>query len=106
MKYAVRLIKNTFHPLQVPDSLTIEYGQMILVRTEKGEEALKVLAVSSEIAQQWEKFQPEVLPVIRTLSQKDLETLEEIKKEEVESFIKDNKHLPEIPSEKQMQENG
>ena len=25
---------------------------------------------------------------------------------EVESFVKDNKHLPEIPSEKQMQENG
>lgn len=88
MKYAVRLIKNTFHPLQVPESLTIEPGQMILVRTDKGEEALKVLAVSSEIAQQWEKFQPEMLPVIRTLSQKDLETLDEIKKEEVESFAK------------------
>lgn len=88
MKYAVRLIKNTFHPLQVPESLTIEPGQMILVRTDKGEEALKVLAVSSEIAQQWEKFQPEMLPVIRTLSQKDLEILDEIKKEEVESFAK------------------
>lgn len=88
MKYAVRLIKNTFHPLQVPDSLTIEPGQMILVRTDKGEEALKVLAVNSEILKQWEKFQPEVLPVIRTLSQKDLETLNDIKKEEVDAFSK------------------
>lgn len=25
---------------------------------------------------------------------------------EVEAFVKENKHLPEIPSEKQMQENG
>lgn len=88
MKYAVRLIKNTFHPLQVPDSLTIEHGQMILVRTEKGEEALKVFAVNSEISAQWEKFKPEELPVIRTLSQKDLQTLDEIKKEEVESLTK------------------
>ena len=88
MKYAVRLIKNTFHPLLVPDSLTLEHGQMVLVRTEKGEEALKVFLVNSEISQQWEKFKPEVLPVIRTLSQRDLQTLDEIKKEEVESFLK------------------
>lgn len=88
MKYAVRLIKNTFHPLQVPDSLTIEHDQMVLVRTEKGEEVFKVIAVNSEIAMQWEKFKPEALHVIRTLSQKDLQTLEEIKKEEVESFLK------------------
>lgn len=88
MKYAVRLIKNTFHPLSVPDSLTIEHGQMILVRTEKGEEALKAFAVNSEIASQWEKFQPETLTVIRNLSQKDLETLNEIKREEVESLLK------------------
>lgn len=88
MKYAVRYIKNTFHPIQVPDSLTVEHGQMVLVRTEKGEEALKVFAVNSEISQQWEKFKPETLPVIRTLSQRDLQTLDEIKKEEVESFLK------------------
>lgn len=88
MKYAVRLIKNTFHPLQVPESLTIEHGQMILVRTEKGEEALKAFAVNSEISKQWEKFKPEELHVIRTLSQRDLETVDEIKKEEVESYLK------------------
>ena len=88
MKYAVRLIKNSFHPLQVPESLTIEHGQMVLVRTDRGEEALKVFVVNSEISEQWEKFQPEIFPVIRNLSQRDLETLEEIKKEEVESFFK------------------
>ncbi len=44
--------------------------------------------MNSEISEQWEKFKPETLHVIRTLSQKDLETLEEIKKEEVESFLK------------------
>lgn len=88
MKYAVRLLKNTFHPLHVPDSLTIEHGQMILVRTEKGEEALKAFVVNSEISAQWEKAKPETLTVIRTLSQRDLQTLDEIKKEEVESFLK------------------
>lgn len=88
MKYAVRTIKNTFHPLQVPDSLTVEHGQMVLVRTDKGEEVFKVFLVNEEISAQWEKFKPEALPAIRTLSQKDLETLDEIKKEEIESFFK------------------
>jgi len=88
MKYAVRLIKNTFHPLEVPENLTIEHGQMVLVRTEKGEEALKAFVVNSEISKQWEKRKPEVLKVVRVLTQNDMKTLDEIKKEEVESFLK------------------
>ena len=88
MKYAVRLIKNTFHPLQVPENLTIEHGQMVLVQTEKGEEALKAFVVNSEISTQWEKSKPEALSVIRVLTQEDLKFLDEIKKEEAESFTK------------------
>ena len=88
MKYAVRLVKNTFHPLQVPETLTIEHGQMVSVRTDKGEEVFKTFAVNSEISAQWDKFKPEALHVIRALSQKDMQTLDEIKKEEVESFLK------------------
>lgn len=88
MKYAVRLIKNTFHPLEVPENMSIEHGQMVLVRTEKGEEALKVFVVNSEISKQWEKRKPEVLKVVRIMTQEDLKTLEDIKKEEVESFLK------------------
>ena len=54
-KYAVRYLKNTFYPLIVPDTITIEDGQMVLVRTEKGEEALKAFVVNSQIAEIWEK---------------------------------------------------
>ena len=89
-KFAVRYLKNTFYPLNVPDTLTLEDGQMIIVRTEKGEEALKVFTVNSEISKIWEnsKVKPEPLPVIRVLSQRDLQTLDDIKKEEVTSFFK------------------
>lgn len=90
MKYAVKYLKNTFYPLDVPDTIHIEDGQMVLVRTEKGEEALKAFVVNSQIAKLWEKSEnkPEPFSVIRTLSQRDLQTLEEIKKEEVQSFFK------------------
>lgn len=89
-KYAVEYIKNTFYPLEVPETLTIEDGQMVLVRTQKGEEALKAFIVNSQIVKLWEKSQniPEAFHVVRTLSQRDLQTLDEIKKEEVESFFK------------------
>ncbi len=90
MKYAVKYLKNTFYPLEVPETLHIEDGQMVLVRTEKGEEALKAFIVNSKISELWEKSisKPEPLKVIRSLSQRDLQTLDDIKREEVTSFFK------------------
>ena len=90
MKFAVRYLKNTYYPLNVPDTIHLEPDQMVIVRTEKGEEALKVFLVNSQIEQLWanSKNKPEALNVIRVLSQRDLQTLEDIKKEEVEAFFK------------------
>lgn len=89
-KFAVRYIKNTFYPLIVPDTIALQDGQMVIVRTEKGEEALRAFLVNSEVAKIWEnaKTKPEPLTVVRVLSQRDLQTLDDIKKEEVKSFFK------------------
>ena len=86
VKYAVNLIKNTFHPVQIPDNVEIQQGDLILVRTEKGEEVAKVFVVNSQISQAWKKSQPESLPFIRTLSQKDKEALAELEIAEEEAF--------------------
>ena len=90
MKFAVRYLKNTFYPLNVPDNIHLQDGQMVIVRTEKGEEALKVFLVNSQVEQIWKhaKNKPEPLNVIRVLTQRDLQTLDDIKKEEVEAFFK------------------
>ncbi|MBQ2611858.1 hypothetical protein IJF81_05655, partial [bacterium] len=90
MKFAVRYLKNAYLPLKVPETMRLESGQMVLVRTEKGEEALKAELVNPKIVQIWNasKVKPEELPVIRVLSQRDLQTLDDIKKEEVTSFFK------------------
>lgn len=89
-KYAVRYLKNMYFPLDVPPTVEIEADDMVLVRTEKGEEALKVVYVTDEIAQLWEnsKQKPDAFPVIRVLGERDKQTLQEIKKEEVEAFFK------------------
>lgn len=90
MKFAVRYLKNTFYPLDLPENIQLEDGQMVIARTEKGEEALKAFLVNSEIEKLWNnsKNKPEPLPFIRIMTQRDLQTLEEIKKEEVEAFFK------------------
>lgn len=90
MKYAVRYLRNSFHPLKISENITLQDGQMIIVRTEKGEEALKVFLVNPQIQQAWNnaKVKPEALPYIRTMSQRDLQTLDDIRKEEVSAFYK------------------
>ena len=90
MKYAVRYLKNTFYPLNVPDDMELQDGQMVIVRTEKGEEALKVFRVNSQIEEIWKNAttKPEPLPLIKIMTQRDLQTLDDIKKEEVEAFFK------------------
>ena len=90
MKFAVNYLKNTVYPLIVPENIHLEDGQMVLVRTDKGEEALKAFLVNSKISEIWEKSKnkPEPLTVIRTLTQRDLQTLDDIKKEEVTAFFK------------------
>ncbi len=90
IKYAVNYIKNMFVPVDVPENTVLADGQYILVRTEKGEEALKVHIVNTEIAALWDKAEtkPEPFTFLRVMTKQDLEYLEEIKKEEVTSFFK------------------
>ncbi len=90
MKYAVRYLKNTFYPLDVADNVELSDGQMVIARTEKGEEALKVFVVNSKIKKIWDKSgkEPKPLPLLKIMTQRDLQTLDDIKKEEVTAFFK------------------
>ncbi|MFI3301047.1 MAG: regulatory iron-sulfur-containing complex subunit RicT [Candidatus Gastranaerophilales bacterium] len=90
MKFAVRYLKNKFYPLDVPQGVELCDGQMVLVRTEKGEEALKAFLVNSQVAEIWEncKCKQAPLQVIKVLSQRDLQTIEDLKKEEENAFFK------------------
>ncbi len=88
MKFAVRIIKNTFHPLNVPDGANLHHGQKVLVRTEKGEEVFSVFIVNSQVLKQWQKFKPEPLPLIRTINENDKPILEEQKQLEAQAFFK------------------
>ncbi|MGN0014218.1 MAG: stage 0 sporulation family protein [Candidatus Gastranaerophilaceae bacterium] len=85
-KFAVKLLKNKYYPLQIPDSVQVEHGKYVLVKTDKGEEAVKVFAVSPQIAAIWDKYKPEVLPLIRVLNKEEVQMLDKIRDEENEAY--------------------
>jgi len=92
-KFAVRLIKNQYQPLNVPETITLHHDDYVLVRTEKGEEVAQVEYVPPQIAEAWEKCKdkenaPTPLAVVRVMSKQDLEEYEQIKKENEQAFIK------------------
>ena len=90
IKWAVNYLKNTFHPLDVPDNVELEENQLVIARTEKGEEVLKVFRVNSEISKKFEssdkKFEP--FTFVRTMTNEDMMIYDDIKREEVTSFFK------------------
>ena len=90
IKWAVNYLKNTFHPLNVPENVELEENQLVIARTDKGEEVLKVFRVNSEVAKRFEKSKkmPEAFEFVRVMSNEDLMIYDEIKKEEVSSFFK------------------
>lgn len=88
MKFAVRLIKNTFHPLKVQDDVNLKQDQLIIVRTEKGEEVHKVIVVNEEISKHWQKYKPEALSVVRVMTDEDIEKYKEQKELEVKALLK------------------
>ena len=93
IKYAVKYLKNTFHPLIVNGDGNIQEDlndKMVLVRTEKGEEVFKAFLVNNEVAELFEKSEnkPEAFEFLRVMTQEDMMIYEDLKKEEVTSYFK------------------
>ncbi len=87
-KFGVRLLKNRLHPLSIPDTAHVEHGQLVIVRTEKGEEVVKALRIADAVWEKWGKDLPEPVHLIRVLSSKEFKVLEEIKQRENEAYQK------------------
>ena len=46
-KYGVRMLKNRFFPVNVPEDVEIKHGEWILIATEKGQETAKAERIPS-----------------------------------------------------------
>lgn len=87
-KYGVRLLKNRLHPINVPEETELQREQMVLVATEKGHEAVKVVRIPSCVSTKWGKNLPEPLSFVRVMNEVDKTRLEEIERKENVAFNK------------------
>ena len=85
-KFAVKLLKNQYYPLQIPEGIEVKHGQYVIVNTEKGEEAVRVFAVSPQISAVWEKYKPETLTLVRVLKQEELPELDKLRDDANEAY--------------------
>lgn len=98
-KYGFRSLKNRLFPISVPDSARVEHNQLVIVRTEKGEEVVKAERIPGCVMEKWGNQLPDAIPLIRVLSQRDSEIYEEIKLKQQEAYNKCNEliHTHNLP---------
>lgn len=80
--FAVRLLKNRINPLSIPEGVVVNHGDMVLVKTEKGEEVAKVFYVHSKIASIIEQNKTPYLPLVRVMTEEDKAVYKEIEEAE------------------------
>ena len=84
--FAVNLIKNKQYPLDIPENVTVKHGDMVIVLTEKGEEAVKAFLVPPQVESILKRKKVPAIPFLRVMTDEDLAVYEEIKKMEVQGY--------------------
>jgi len=83
---AVKLVKNKQYPLEIPDGVKVKHNDMVLVLTEKGEEAVRAYVVPPQVESILKRKKVPSVPFVRVMTEEDLAELEEIKKMEEQGY--------------------
>lgn len=84
--FAVKLIKNKQYPLDIPENVTVNHGDMVIVLTEKGEEVAQAYLVSPQVASILVRKKIPAIPFVRVMTKEDLASYEEIKEMECQGY--------------------
>ena len=84
--FAVNLIKNKQYPLDIPENVTVKHGDMVIVLTEKGEEAVKAYLVPPQVESILKRKKVPTIPFLRVMTPEDLAVYEEIKQMEIQGY--------------------
>ena len=83
---AVRLLKNRINPLSIPEGITVNHGDMVIVKTDKGEEVATAFYVHSKIASIIEKSKTPSVPLVRVMTDEDKAVYKEIEQAEIQGY--------------------
>ncbi len=84
--FIVKLIRNKQYPLEIPENVTVKSGDMVIVLTEKGEEAAQACIVPNGVASILIKKKVPSVPMVRVMTEEDKAVLEENKKLEEQGY--------------------
>ncbi len=84
--YAVKLIKNKQYPIDIPEGMTVNHGDMVIVLTEKGEEVAQAYKVPPQVESILIRKKVPSIPFIRVMTEEDLLEYENIKSMEEQGF--------------------
>lgn len=84
--FAVKLIKNKQYPLEIPENVTVNHGDMVIVLTEKGEEVAQAYLVPPQVASVLVRKKIPAIPFVRVMTNEDLAAYEEIKEMECQGY--------------------
>ena len=74
----VELLKNRQYPLEIPENVAVKHNDMVIVLTQKGEEAAKAIQVPPQVASILTKKKVPTVPFIRVMTEEDLEYYKEL----------------------------
>ena len=66
--FAVRLFKKQYQPLSVAGHVSLQHGDFVLVRTDRGEEVAQAEYVNEKVAKLWKEKHVEAIPLIKVLN--------------------------------------
>ncbi len=84
--FAVKLVKNKQYPLDVPEGVKVNHGDMVIVITDKGEEVAKAYLVPSQVESILKQKKVPSIPFIRVMTEEDLEVYKGIEEMEARGY--------------------
>lgn len=84
--FAIKLVKNKQYPLDIPENVTVNHGDMVIVLTEKGEEVAQAYLVPPQVASILVRKKIPAVPCVRVMTKEDLASYEETKELECQGY--------------------
>ena len=77
--FAVKLLKNRQFPIEIPEGQNIKHGDMVIVLTERGEEAAEAYYIPPQIECILKKKKVPSIPFVRVMNEEDFMEWDDIK---------------------------
>lgn len=84
--FIVKLQKNRQYPLDVPENVIVKPNDMVIVLTQKGQEVAQAELVPAMVASTLIRKKVPSVPLVRVMTEDDLNSYEELKKMEEQGF--------------------